>query len=551
MKTFFNILLHEFNKELKNWSLDQGMIGNLFNHENNHSSCVFIYFMSLLSEVKKNDVDLMKVKYNTLEFTMISYAPHEHKDYFMEHFELAQKKYLSLLKLVARFKWKRAKLNVKTDLCGNELNVNSENCLELLQDGSKYYFGISDLINICKNALLNISYSMFSEPKMPLNPYTNREFERSHLYAIYWKIKKSNYKMPIYIQLFYDVFFNIKTLIFKYEHLLRNLYIEDFIKTSPSIELRTRILTMIRNLKTYGELHIDPKFPTNILINAMKPFLRLYYISHYSLAQNDEYFGSTVLLRNKFKQFCLYNPMFGRKLIKKKANVLDNNAPTKFKVTYQTRYIPFHKIKIDGLPEPDQSPRHNLDVPNSLLPLMRRTENRLFTIADNTQENESVESEYSSDSDDEEEIEVIANHNHYNNDHVANRRREEQSTQSLFEVRTTQTIPNQESMSNTSVRSRVRQRPNDQSITDSLQNTFITQRTRLNTHYDESLHNTSSEEEIEEEEEESHEENMEFSRLLNTLLDDINSENPTRRSSITSQNEENEEVSSNSDFGLD
>ena len=326
------------------------------------------------------------------------------------------------------------------------------------------------------------------------------------------------------------------------------MYIEDFIKTSPSIELRTRILTMVRNLKTYGELHIDPKFPTNILINAMKPFLRLYYISHYSLAQNDEYFGSTVLLRNKFKQFCLYNPMFGRKLIKKKVNVLDNNAPTKFKVTYQTRYIPFHKIKIDGLPEPDQSPRHNLDVPNILFPLMRRTENRLFTIADNTQENESVESEYSSDSDDEEEIEVIANHNHYNNDHSTNRRREEQSTQSLFEVRTTQTIPNQESMSNTSVRSRVRQRPNDQSITDSLQNTFITQRTRLNTHYDESLHNTSSEEEIEEE---SHEENMEFSRLLNTLLDDINSENPTRRSSITSQNEENEEVSSNSDFGLD
>ena len=53
MKTFFNILLHEFNKELKNWSLDQGMIGNLFNHENNHSSCIFIYFTSLLSEVKK------------------------------------------------------------------------------------------------------------------------------------------------------------------------------------------------------------------------------------------------------------------------------------------------------------------------------------------------------------------------------------------------------------------------------------------------------------------------------------------------------------------
>ena len=63
------------------------------------------------------------------------------------------------------------------------------------------------------------------------------------------------------------------------------------------------------------------------------------------------------------------------------------------------------------------------------------------------------------------------------------------------------------------------------------------------------MHNTSSEEENEEEG--AHEENMEFSRLLNTLLDDINSENHTRRFSITSQNEENDEVSSNSDFGLD
>ena len=98
-------------------------------------------------------------------------------------------------------------------------------------------------------------------------------------------------------------------------------------------------------------------------------------------------------------------------------------------------------------------------------------------------------------------------------------------------------------MSNITVRPRVRQRANDQSITDSLQNTFITQRTRLNTHYDESLHNTSSEEENEEE----NEENMEFSRLLNIFLDDLNSENPIRRSSITSQSEENDEVSSDSE----
>lgn len=349
MKTFFNLLMHEFNKSLRNWQLNMSTIQTLINFNGLNTSCLFIYFSELIRTIESENI--LKTKYDKLEFTMNSFTSNEDKDQFFLSFERAQKNYFALLKFVHLWKWKRASLKVEEDLCGNSLNPGKENCLELLQDNGRYYFSVSDLINICKNALLNISFSFFTEPKIPTNPYTNREFNKSHLFQIYWKIKKSDYKMPMHLQLFYNCFFDIKTLNFKYEHLLRDNYIEDFIKTAPQITLRDRILGMIRFLRPYGELNIHDDFPNNILITAMKPFLHMYYISKYSLSHNDEYYGSGQILRNKFKQFCLFNPIFGRKIMKRSTSrfIMAPNERPKFKVTYQTKYIPFHKIALESV----------------------------------------------------------------------------------------------------------------------------------------------------------------------------------------------------------
>lgn len=349
MKTFFNLLLHEFNKSLRNWDLSSSTIYSLINIQGINTSCLFIYFSELIRTMNQND--LMKLKYDKLEFAMNSFTSNEHKQNFFQGFQKAQKNYIALLKFAHLYKWKKSSVKVENDLCGNLLDPRSENCLELLQDNSRYYFSVSDLINICKNALLNISFSFFTEPKIPTNPYTNREFNKSHLFQIYWKIKKSNYKMPMHLQLFYDTFFDIQLLNHKHEHLLRDNYIEDFIKTAPHVTLRGRILGMIKYLKPYGELTIHDDFPSSVLVDAMKPFLRIYYISKYSLSHNDEYYGSGQILRNKFKQFCLFNPLFGRKILKRSKGFLvsTRNEKPKFRVTYQTKYIPFDKIKIESV----------------------------------------------------------------------------------------------------------------------------------------------------------------------------------------------------------
>ena len=478
MKTFFNLLMHEFNKSLRNWHLNMSTIQTLINFNQINASCLFIYFSELIRSIETEN--MLKTKYNKLEFTMNSFTSNEDKDNFYLGFQRAQKNYFALLKFVHLWKWKKSSLKVEEDLCGNSLNPSKENCLELLQDNGRYYFSVSDLINICKNALLNISFSFFTEPKIPTNPYTNREFNKSHLFQIYWKIKKSDYKMPMHLQLFYNCFFDIKTLNFKYENLLRDNYIEDFIKTAPQITLRDRILGMIRFLRPYGELNIHDDFPNNILITAMKPFLRMYYISKYSLSHNDEYFGSGQILRNKFKQFCLFNPLFGRKIMKRSKSqfAMAPNERPKFKVTYQTKYIPFHKIELE-----------------SVLYDYQESENPDYIFEPLSQQRSSILNN---------NIPVIPNNNNQSaeTDLLERQRRLQESQDRLFNL----VLQNNNPLHN------------ETSYTSQGQQTII--------HEVDSIHNSSSSEgEIsDDEEEESSETTLDtnFSSMLNTFLDEIN-----------------------------
>ena len=47
----------------------------------------------------------------------------------------------------------------------------------------------------------------------------------------------------------------------------------------------------------------------------------------------------------------MFNPLFGRKILKRSKGFLvsTRNEKPKFRVTYQTKYIPFDKIKIESV----------------------------------------------------------------------------------------------------------------------------------------------------------------------------------------------------------
>jgi hypothetical protein len=128
------------------------------------------------------------------------------------------------------------------------------------------------------------------------------------------------FKTNIYNDLFDKFFhcdFNLTTFYLKYEYLLRQYILDNFIKNSTEDELIKEIQKMITifNKKTTKKILINDEFPKKRLIKIMKPYFMLYLQSYYSfvpIVKNN----SIVLLNSKLKKFQKFNPKFGRKIYK-------------------------------------------------------------------------------------------------------------------------------------------------------------------------------------------------------------------------------------------
>jgi len=157
----------------------------------------------------------------------------------------------------------------------------------------------------------------FSQPLPSKNPYNNLPFPKSNLYNIYLFLK---FKTNIYNDLFVKFFhcdFNLTTFYHKYEYLLRQYILDNFIKNSTEDVLIQEIKKMINNFnkKTTKKILINDEFPKKRLIKIMKPYLMLYLQSYYSfvpIVKNN----AIVLLNSKLKKFQKFNPKFGRKIYK-------------------------------------------------------------------------------------------------------------------------------------------------------------------------------------------------------------------------------------------
>jgi hypothetical protein len=157
----------------------------------------------------------------------------------------------------------------------------------------------------------------FSQPLPSKNPYNNLPFTKSNLYNIYIFLK---FKTNIYNDLFLKFFhcdFNLTTFYLKYEYLLRQYILDNFIKNSTEDILIQEIKKMINlfNKKTTKKIIINDEFPKKRLIKIMKPYLMLHLQSYYSfvpIVKNN----AIVLLNSKLKKFQKFNPKFGRKIYK-------------------------------------------------------------------------------------------------------------------------------------------------------------------------------------------------------------------------------------------
>ena len=267
-----------------------------------------LVFMSLVNNRYKG-------KFNMFKETLVSFLNFS-RDEFIDFFCKIQKTYHSFSRLAFIYKYKKSAMSVTRDIGLNDITINDKNILCIYHVNSRYLFNINDLIKIITTSITN-SYMFFSQPLPSKNPYNNLPFTKSNLYNMYFFLK---FKTNIYNDLFVKFFhcdFNLTTFYHKYEYLLREYILDNFIKNSTEDVLIEEIKKMINlfNKKTTKKILINDEFPKKRLIKIMKPYLILYLQSYYSfvpIVKNN----AIVLLNSKLKKFQKFNPKFGRKIYK-------------------------------------------------------------------------------------------------------------------------------------------------------------------------------------------------------------------------------------------
>jgi len=260
----------------------------------------------------------------------------EQKERFIQLFQKTQKIYKQFCRLAYLWKLKKAKCNITHDLYMTPITSDKYYVLSILQHGVKYLFSKNDLINIINNSLAHSPY-IYAEPLSIRNPYNNLPFEKSILYNIYFFMKTNFFTLPPIFHEYFMCNFHLKVFRDNNECLIRNIYIEKRLNNNNNILVKN-INNMI---KSYNEnkfnnmkISIDTNFPSDILIKAMKPYLKLYYTKNYSLEITEKN-KCTNDLNYYLYQFKQKHPSFGRKILK---FTNKDNKNNKTVVTFNTEY---------------------------------------------------------------------------------------------------------------------------------------------------------------------------------------------------------------------
>ena len=263
----------------------------------------------------------------------------EIREEILDYFNKIQRIYYAFSRMAYIYKYKKAKIIIETDLIMNPIDINNKYTFCLYQNNCKYLFNIHELIKIINNSIANSTH-FFYNPIPVKNPYNNIIFNKSTLYNIYFFIKMNTLLTPEIFYYFFKTNFNMNKFVKEYQHLLRDFSIQTYLNNSSNETLRDDINYMLDEfncifLKIEKQIIIHHEFPSDKLIEIMKPYLRLYLLSHYSLIYVIREKSKKELIKelNNFKKF---NPLFGRKMIK----INNNNSSTiPFNMVHSLFYI--------------------------------------------------------------------------------------------------------------------------------------------------------------------------------------------------------------------
>jgi len=245
------------------------------------------------------------------------------KEEILNTFAKVQRTYNAFSRFAFLYKMKKAKMQITTDLGLNPIDACKSNVIQIYQNKSNYLFIIQDLVNIIETCLSN-STNFFSDPLPIKNPYNNVCFSIAILHHIYFFIKQRNYIMPQLFHLYFLENFNLKKFSLNNESTIREVAIKNYVFNTPPSFLYVASMCILRDNDYTKRFKINEDFPKDKLVNIMRPYLYLDYVSNMSLNM-DKRHECAILLHQQLQLFYSFNPQFGRKQINAKTHVTTFN----------------------------------------------------------------------------------------------------------------------------------------------------------------------------------------------------------------------------------
>lgn len=245
------------------------------------------------------------------------YYTDQQKEEFLLLFQKCQRQIHGWNRLAFYIKRKKPPIKNATDLLMNPIEQHQRNVFSVVQDGAKYLFTIMDMIKVIETSLTN-SPMFISEPLVIKNPYNNLPFSKAILYSVYFFMKQQDVVMSTLFHQYFLCNFNLNEFKNKNAVLIRDKAIENYVRNGDTLNLykvcKSMIIKRNNNHRKKCHITIHDDFPKDRLVHIMKPCLRLFYTSLYSLDMNARYSSEEELdwRLNKLQQ---NHPLFGRKKI--------------------------------------------------------------------------------------------------------------------------------------------------------------------------------------------------------------------------------------------
>lgn len=324
----------------------QYIYANKYNNKTKAAGFFYHYILQILVDADDDDYEFIYKKFNELKKLVISpFMSETIANALLDDFSGFQRIYKGFARLAHIYKFKKAKVQINTDLCMNELNPKKSNVFVLFQNNLKYYFSARDLMNIINR---NLSHCIGFVPDMIVskNPYNNVVLNETCLYNIYFFLRWNAYIIPELFHGFFLSNFVATTFHYNYECKIINEHIKNFIYNSHHDTLYPIFNDMWdAYYRITKKIVIDEEFPRDKLINIMKPYLHLYYTSLYATNGTYKQCNAEYTLRRKLMRFRNFNPLFGRKYVRFNKDIFGKRDK---RVEFDLKHINFYNSSFEN-----------------------------------------------------------------------------------------------------------------------------------------------------------------------------------------------------------